>query len=176
MFTGHSQLQQPTLSGVCFSQGSTGLLRWPTLSLELSFSLNRSTSYLSPGLSLNFFLRWDIKNQSFMRSCLVSLAHWGHLQRSYTQCLWPDFQARHSCADTWVGGPRAEASPDTQFKTAAASHVQGCWARIWDPEPEHHRCSTLCELRPFPTDWWPRKAPRRPSGLSRKHALSPLFD
>ena len=107
MFTGHSQLQQPTLSGVCFSQGSTGLLRWPTLSLELSFSLNRSTSYLSPGLSLNFFLRWDIKNQSFIRSCLVSLAHWGHLQRSYTQCLWPDFQARHSCADTWVGGPRA---------------------------------------------------------------------
>ena len=106
MFIGHSQLQQPTLSGVCFSQGSTGLLRWPTLSVELSFSLNRSTPYLSPGLSLNFFLRWDIKNQSFIRSCLVSLAHWDHLQRSYTQCLWPDFQVRNSWADT--SGRRTE--------------------------------------------------------------------
>lgn len=76
---------------------------WPSeMANTARFSLNRSTSCLSPVRSLNFFLWWDIKNQRFIMSCLVSLAHRGHLQRSYTQRIWPEFQVRNSGADTSV--------------------------------------------------------------------------
>ena len=45
----------------------TRSLWWPTLVCEVYFSLNKSTCYLSLSLS-EFFLRWDIKNLSSIRS------------------------------------------------------------------------------------------------------------